>query len=129
MIRRATEADLPWIVESGRQFHEMVDVGQFDPAHAASMISDCTIFTDGRGVICGEEIPTLTCPDPAVNHVMFWNGQGLSWELLAAHEAQSNLPSSLTVPFEHPRSGPLIMALMRKGYKPKELEMIKNEHR
>ena len=124
-MRPATEDDIPWFVEYAKEMHGVLRLGDYDPEHCAEVARSCRCFVDGEGMLGGREVPVLCGSEPALNHVFFWNSKGGAWRLLDAHEAASPLPSSLTVPCEHPRYKALTRALRGRGYEGHELVMVK----
>lgn len=125
-MRLGTEADIPWIVRKCEQTHSYASLGRFCPETVAARASETTNFIKGESVLCGLEIPLLTTSEPAVNHVMMWHTSGDAWDFLKAHEAQSDLPSSVSVMFGHPRAAAIFRKLTAQGYQPVEMMMVKS---
>jgi hypothetical protein len=126
MIRRGTEADLPWMLKAAKAKQEWLGVGSFDTEYTAGVWRDSRVFTDGSGQLWGCEMPSTTSADPALNYVLFWDSDRNAWPLLKAHEASSNLPSAVFVPSKHERQEALMKALRRRGYAPHETLMVKH---
>ena len=126
MIRRGTEADLPWMLAKAKAKHDWLGLGVFDPEHTKEVGRACRTFTDGKSVLWGCDMPSTTCPEPELNYVLFWDSETNAWPLLQAHEASSDLPSAVFVPSKHERQEALMRALRMRGYKPFETLMVKH---
>ena len=122
--RVATEADIPWISERVRQKQQWLELGEFDPSYVADAIQSSNVVTDGKSVILGMECPIVSSGAPAVNQAWFWDGKQTSFNMLAEHEASSDLPSLISVPWKHERREALMRALQRRGYRPFEILMV-----
>ena len=114
-----------WIADRIREKQEWLQLGGFDPAYVADAIAGSHVATDGRSVVLGVECPVVSSGAPAVNQAWFWHGEGNVWPLLDQHEASSELPSMISVPWKHQRREALVKALQRRGYNPFEINMVK----
>lgn len=123
MIRRATEADIGWMVDKSERRNRWLGIGPFDREHAANLARASRCFVDGEALLWGAEIPAVGSPEPAVNMVFYWDGPAMG--LLAEHEAQSDLPSGIMVPYHTERREALMRALKMRGYRPFETLMVK----
>jgi len=129
MIRRATAADLPRIVEIGRRHHEAAgNAGDYDPdaaaSFAASLISGGVVFLSDDGMLGGMIAPSYSAPSHRMAVEMFWSaedGQGLA--LLRAFEAWAEEQDAdevrLSAVVGH-RGEAVGRLLRRKGYAPVE---------
>lgn len=93
MIRRATESDLPEIMEMAERFYAAAwGDGSFDPEATAGVMSRLiehgVIFRSRRGMIGGAILPVWCAPTRLEAHEMFWWAEdGAGGALLADFEA------------------------------------------
>ena len=124
MIRQAGPEDMGYLLGIAKRAHVHAGFGGFDIECAKGVIGASRCFV-GKGGLAGMEVPGVSSPEPALNHVVFWDSDGDAWALLAAHEAASPLPSSLSIPAQHGRSRGLKKALLARGYQELETLMVK----
>lgn len=96
LIRRATEADLPAIVEFGRDFYaasHWASIADYDPERTAGTLrslierQDTALFISPRGLI-GMVLLPLWCGDVlTAQEFIFWAGDGQGAALRRAAEA------------------------------------------
>lgn len=126
VIRKGTEADIPWMIDKCRITHGYGGIGEFCPDRVAETARATEALIAGDSLLGRVEIPISTTSTPTLNHVLMWHTTGHAWELLSAHERASSLPSSITVMAGHPRQQGLVKALQRRGYQPFEIHMVKH---
>lgn len=137
MIRAATAADVPALVEMGRQFHAMAPhrpMGEFDPEAVARMLSfmvaspQSLVLTNGEGAIGGVMAPVYFNPGKMLMEEAFWWAAKGGRQLLAAFcDASESMGAdyvSLST-LDNERSAVIDRVVTRMGFQPVERRYLK----
>lgn len=98
MVRPATEADIPALVEMGREFVAMSPhrgMGEYDAAAVERMFAFLIespvglLLVNGEGFIGGVLSPVYFCPDKVMAEEHFWWARKGGRDLLRAFEAEA----------------------------------------
>lgn len=131
MIRQATGADIPQLVEWMARFREASETPvPFDPDHTArflgGLIGAGVVLTNGRGMIGGMIAPAFCSGKWLQAHELFWWAESGGLALLRAFEAWAKGQGAAEVRMSSlaslPRAGAV---LSRKGYAATELSYSK----
>lgn len=137
MIVRATEADIPALVEMGRKFHAMAPhspMGAFDEVGVANVLRflitspSALVLTNGDGAIGGVLAPVYFCPSKLMLEESFWWSTKGGRELLSAfiHEGREMGASCLYLStLENERSHVIDRVVTRMGFVPVERRYVK----
>jgi GNAT superfamily N-acetyltransferase len=125
VIRPAGEADLPLILDMGRELHAATGLpGRYDPKHFAARVTRMDGFVSPRGAILGIVTPSMWSPDVLVAWEGFWwatDGNGMA--LLRAFEgwARESGATRVQIGTQHAYRGEAVGRLLeREGYAMRE---------
>lgn len=131
MIRKATGADVPQLVEWMRRFHEASGtVVPFDAEYTAhflrGLVDQGVVLTNGRGMVGGMIAPAFCNGNWIQAHELFWWAESGGLALLRAFEDWARGEGAAEVRMSSlaslPRAGAV---LRRKGYAATELSYSK----
>lgn len=137
MIREASLADIPSLVEMGARFHAMSPhrfMGEYDPegiAHVLAFMIDspqAVLLTNGTGLIGATFSPVYFAPSTWMLEENFWWAQGGGFELLSAllvHGKAWGASFVLLSTLENEHSTAIDRLLTRQGFKLMERRYIK----
>lgn len=124
MIRLATAADMPALIEMARAFHKAHGNSAFDPETTRAFIANalergCVLFSEGSFLI------GFLAPDPGqfgslVAHEAFWwSSEGKGRDLREAFEAWGRSMGATEIQFSHPWEAKRVGDMLRRaGYVP-----------
>lgn len=130
MVRRATAADIPALVDMARAFHvECEPRFAFDADHMAQeferyIAADAaTCLTHGLGFIMGVLAPAMSNPAWVVAYeALWWSEDGNGLRLMRAFEEWARDAGADEVKFSHPAGNERAATILtRTGHRPSEI--------
>lgn len=138
MIRPATYADIPRLIEMGRRFHLAayadLPVGYDTPAVTQMLLrmidgDDAAVFVSERGMIGGVLTPFYMDPASKSATELFWwaeDGSGVALrERFEAWARDAGAVVTAMSAFEHMRGPAIRRVLAKQGYRPSESVMMR----